>query len=221
MAPPPLPLTEIPTLTLLYKLRHLSLSSPSPTSTKPLPPPNPAYNNLISLIRHDITALHVSAIVNAANSSLLGGGGVDGAIHARAGPKLLDECETLDGCPTGSAKITGGYELPAEKVIHAVGPVYWRAKNEREGLERELLSGCYKKCLELAVENGCTSIAFSCLSAGVYGYPSREAAAVALQTVREWVEGMEREGKGTGGLERIVFCCFERKDEVAYQDLIP
>ena len=221
MPPAPLPLSEIPTLALLYKLKHLKpITSTTSTSTSsPIPTPNSKLNTLLSLIRHDITALQVSAIVNAANRSLLGGGGVDGAIHARAGPGLLDECETLGGCATGSAKITGAYDLPCDKVIHAVGPVYWVARKERPGLERELLRGCYRKALELAVENGCKSIAFSCLSAGVYGYPSEKAARVALETVREWA--VENESTGFKGLERVVFCCFERKDEVAYQELIP
>ena len=214
-----LPLSEIPTLTLLYKLRHLQPFSASSSSSYSASKPNPRFNDLVSLLRHDITSLRVSAIVNAANRSLMGGGGVDGAIHARAGPRLVWECETLGGCETGSAKITDAYDLPCEKVIHAVGPVYWVARREREGLEKELLKGCYRTSLQLAVENKCKSIAFSCLSAGVYGYPSRDAAEVALETVREWV--VEQEKADFGGLERIVFCCFEKKDEVAYQELIP
>ena len=159
----------------------------------------------------------MSAIVNAANSSLLGGGGVDGAVHARAGPELVEECATLNGCRTGSAKITGAYELPCDKVIHAVGPVYWRAKNERPGLEKELLRGCYSTGLDLANENGCESIAFSAISTGIYGYPSGEAAEDALTEVRSWVDSHE----DLGGLERIIFCCFERKDEKAYEQNLP
>lgn len=208
------PVSEIPTLTLLYKLSHLEAPIPSTH----LPPPSAHINNTICLIRTDITTLAVSAIVNAANSSLLGGGGVDGAIHAAAGPGLYDECETLDGCPTGSAKITSGHNLPCDKVIHAVGPVYWKAKRERPGLEAELLRGCYRKSLELASENGCKSLVFSCLSTGIYGYPSREAAEVACDEVRDWCE---EKGEGCGGLEKIVFCCFLRKDEEAYEEWLP
>lgn len=211
---PPLPLSEIPTLTLLYKLRYLSASSTTPTHAA-----NNTYNNVISLIRHDITALRVSAIVNAANRSLLGGGGVDGAIHARAGPGLVEECEELGGCETGSAKITSAHELPCDKVIHAVGPVYWSENKKGERRAAELLKGCYRTSLKLAVENKCKSLAFSCISTGVYGYPSREAASEALGVVRSWLE--ENEKEGFGGLERIVFCCFERKDEKAYEELIP
>ena len=143
---------------------------------------------------------------------------MDGVIHARAGSKLLDECKRLDGCETGSAKITGAYKLPCDKVIHAVGPIYWAEKEKRAGREKELLRGCYRKSLELAKENRCKSIAFSCLSTGVYGYPSNEAAHEALDEVRQWV--LENE-PNFGGLERIVFCCFEAKDERAYEELIP
>jgi O-acetyl-ADP-ribose deacetylase (regulator of RNase III) len=205
-------LSEIPTLGLLYRQKRIVPSEDVDTST--LPAPNATYNEKISVIRQDITALAVDSIVNAANNSLLGGGGVDGAIHAAAGPELYDECETLDGCETGSAKITDGYELPAKKVIHAVGPVYWTTK--REGKHTELLSGCYRKSLELAVDNGLKSIAFSALSTGVYGYPSEEASHVALDTVRKFLE----EGKGDG-MDRIIFCNFMQKDEDAYFKNIP
>ena len=215
MAPrEPIPLSEIPTLSILYKLHHLD----SPTASDKLPTPSASLNNTISLIRTDITNLAVSAIVNAANTSLLGGGGVDGAIHARAGPGLYEECLTLDGCATGSAKITGAYELPCEKVIHAVGPIYWKAKREEPGSEKELLAGCYRTSLDLAETDGCDSIAFSAISTGVYGYPSMEAAEVAVGEVRRWLD--ERR-EGTGVLQRIVFCCYERKDESAYEEVLP
>jgi O-acetyl-ADP-ribose deacetylase (regulator of RNase III) len=203
-------LSEVPTLSLMYKLNRITPS----TEEEPIYKPSAEYNDKVSVIRMDITLLGVDAIVNAANNSLLGGGGVDGAIHRAAGPELLEECETLDGCETGSAKITDGYELPASKVIHAVGPIYYRAK--REGKHAELLGGCYKTSLDLAVENGLKSIAFSALSTGVYGYPSGEASEVALETVRKFLDS----GKGAE-LERIIFCNFMQKDEDAYFKNIP
>lgn len=204
------PLDEIPTLTLLYKLKKIEpAAGSSPGYT-----PNAAYNDRISVIRQDITTLAVDSIVNAANTSLLGGGGVDGAIHRAAGPELLDECGTLGGCETGSAKITDGYELPADKIIHAVGPIYWN-KNKDEAAR--LLAGCYKTSLQLAVDNGCKSIAFSALSTGVYGYPSGEASLVALETVRKFFE----EAKEADKLDRVIFCNFLPKDEDAYFENIP
>ncbi|KAL8912109.1 MAG: hypothetical protein Q9171_002825 [Xanthocarpia ochracea] len=177
--------------------------------------PSSALNSKITLIRTSITDLEVTSIVNAANTSLLGGGGVDGAIHAAAGPDLLRECETLDGCDTGFAKITSAYELPSKYVIHAVGPIYSREKRKREGLQAELLANCYKTSLELAAAKG-GSIAFSCLSTGVYGYPSDEAAEIACKTVRSFLES-EKGQK----LDRVVFCCFLKKDELEYQRLLP
>ena len=202
-----IPLSEIPTLALLYRLQKIH---PPSTSTA-LPTPSQTYNSKISLIRADITKLGVDCIVNAANNSLLGGGGVDGAIHRAAGPGLLRECRTLDGCDTGSAKITDAYDLPCKKVIHAVGPVYYS-----EDDPAKLLRGCYRKSLELAGDNGCQSIAFSALSTGVYGYPSGEAAEEAIGEVKKYLD----EGKGQD-LERIVFCSFEMKDVNAYNKVIP
>ncbi|KAI4249034.1 MAG: hypothetical protein L6R42_009101 [Xanthoria sp. 1 TBL-2021] len=178
-------------------------------------PPSPALNSKITLIRTSITDLEVTSIVNAANTSLLGGGGVDGAIHAAAGPNLLRECETLNGCDTGFAKITSAYQLPSKYVIHAVGPVYGREKRKRDGLQAELLASCYKTSLDLAAEKG-GSIAFSCLSTGIYGYPSDEAAEVACITVRSFLESEEGQN-----LDRVVFCCFLQKDELEYQRLLP
>lgn len=203
-------LANMPTLTTLYAHHHLRPSSaPAPAATS-------AFNDKISLICTDITTLQTDAIVNAANESLLGGGGVDGAIHRAAGPDLVKECRRLDGCDTGDAKITNGYHLPCKKVIHAVGPVYWSAK--REGRHEILLQQCYVRSLDLAVENGCRSIAFSALSTGAYGYPSREAADAAIRAVKTWLEQSEERA---GKMDRVVFCCFLEKDERAYEEIAP
>ena len=155
-------------------------------------------------IQGDITKLEVDAIVNAANSSLLGGGGVDGAIHRAAGPELLEECRLLHGCKTGEAKITRGYRLPARHVIHTVGPV-WRGGGSGEA---ELLESCYRRSLELAAEHSLESIAFPAISTGIYGYPIGEAAAIAVETVRDFVKEHPLE---------VTFCCFSVKDLEIYQ----
>lgn len=202
-------LWDIPTLPKLYRVNKLDAHD------EPAHAPNPVLNGKIGLIRTDITKLKVDSIVNAANESLLGGGGVDGAIHRAAGPDLLDECEQLDGCDTGDAKITGAYNLPCQKVIHAVGPIYLRAK--REGEQHEvLLRSCYRRSMELAEEHKMESIAFSALSTGVYGYPSREAAEAAISEVRNYLE----EGRARY-LQRIVFCNFMEKDQAAYLEFLP
>ncbi len=151
----------------------------------------------IELISGDITKLSCDAIVNAANSSLLGGGGVDGAIHRAAGPRLLAECRTLGGCPTGESRITGGYDLPARHVIHTVGPVY---RDGRSG-EPALLRACHVSALDLAQRQGVKSIAFPAISCGVYGYPMHDAAEVALCAAVEWLEQ-------NAGLDRVIFCLF-------------
>lgn len=158
-------------------------------------------------LRADITTLEVDAIVNAANSSLLGGGGVDGAIHRAAGPQLLDECRLLRGCDTGEAKITPGFRLPAKFVIHTVGPV-WDGGDEGEA---ELLKACYRHCLVLAEENGCASIAFPAISTGVYGYPKDAAARIAVEAVRTFAQTSLRE---------VVFCCFSEDDRLRYERLL-
>ena len=144
---------------------------------------SPEARARIEIVEADITTLEVDAIVNAANTGLLGGGGVDGAIHRRAGRELLAECRTLGGCETGSAKITKGYKLPAKYVIHAVGPVY-----RSGGGVRQLLASCYRKSLELAEQHGVETIAFPGISTGVFGYPQREAADIAIATVGAWLD---------------------------------
>jgi O-acetyl-ADP-ribose deacetylase (regulator of RNase III) len=160
-------------------------------------------------LRADITTLAVGAIVNAANTSLLGGGGVDGAIHRAAGPELLSECRVLGGCKTGDAKLTRGYRLPAGHVIHTVGPV-WRGGT---GGEPQLLASCYRRSLELATANGIVSIAFPCISTGVYGYPIDLAARVAVSTVRSSLIDFEV-------LQEVIFCCYSSSDLAVYRDAI-
>jgi O-acetyl-ADP-ribose deacetylase len=155
----------------------------------------------LEIIVADITALDVDAIVNAANSSLLGGGGVDGAIHRAAGPELLKECRTLGGCPTGSAKITAGYRLSAKHVIHAVGPVW----NGGERGEPDLLAACYRTALELAAASGLASIAYPAISTGVYRFPADLAARIAVGTLVSEVSADPR------GINRLVFCCFSQE----------
>ncbi|KAL8723353.1 MAG: hypothetical protein Q9225_000336 [Loekoesia sp. 1 TL-2023] len=204
-------LADIPTVSDLYSSGDLV----AVTDGEAFFPPSAAINSKIALIRTSITDLDVTSIVNAANNSLLGGGGVDGAIHSAAGPDLLEECRTLGGCQTGSAKVTSAYRLPSKYIIHAVGPIYDRERRKQEGLQAQLLASCYKTSLELAAEKG-GSIAFSCLSTGVYGYPSHEAAEIACKTVRTFLES-EKGSK----LEKVVFCCFLEKDEIEYKRFLP
>ncbi len=158
------------------------------------------------VVQADVTTLAVDAIVNAANSRLAGGGGVDGAIHRAAGPQLAAACGALGGCPTGDAKITEGFELPARYVIHAVGPV-WAGGQAREA---ELLASCYRRSLELAHEHGLSSIAFSAISCGVYGYPVEEAAGIAVREVMTRASSVPT-------LEHVQFCCFGEPVTAAYR----
>src|SRR6056297_1671705 len=164
----------------------------------------------IELIQDDITKLEVDAIVNAANKSLLGGGGVDGAIHSAAGSELLEECKTLNGCETGEAKITKGYRLPSKFVIHTVGPVWHGGQSN----ESELLTNCYKNSLKLALENNIKTIAFPNISTGVYGFPKDKAAEIAIKTVTGFLN------QNNNRIEKVYFVCFDNENYSLYKELL-
>ncbi len=163
----------------------------------------------MSVVQGDITKQKVDAIVNAANTSLLGGGGVDGAIHRAAGPKLLEECRTLGGCPTGDAKLTKGYNLPARYVIHTVGPVWQGGKRQ----EDDLLASCYRRALELAVEHGIKTMAFPAISTGVYSFPLERATRIAVREVKSFLDK-------DPSVEQVVFVCFDKATYDAYAKVL-
>ena len=195
------------------------------------------YSTMIKIIQGDITTLAVDAVVNAANQVMLGGGGVDGAIHRAAGPELYKAClkvpEVRPGvrCPTGEARITPGFRLPAKYVIHTVGPVY---RDGQHG-EPEKLAACYRNSLALAAENGCESIAFPCISTGIYGYPKEEAAQIAVREVEEFLTQRRKDAETVGRRAptppngrvpavpsmEVIFCCFSSRDAAVYEQLLP
>lgn len=164
---------------------------------------------LLRALQADITTLAVDAIVNAANSSLLGGGGVDGAIHRAAGPELLDACRRIGGCPTGDAKLTSGYRLPARYIIHTVGPV-WHGGHRNEA---DLLAACYRRSIELASAQGVITLAIPSISTGIYGYPIEQAATIAVATVRSLLQT-------DGPIQEVLFCCFSSHDLQVYEALL-
>jgi len=175
---------------------------------------------VIKIVKGDITTLAVDAIVNAANQVMLGGGGVDGAIHRAAGRELYEACLNVPEvrgvrCPTGEARITPGFNLPAKFVIHTVGPVYRDGQHD----EPEKLANCYRNSLTLAAENGCHSIAFPCISTGVYGYPIEDAAKIAVREVREFLSHVETQSRGGGDVE-VIFCCFSERDVKVYRGIV-
>ncbi|XP_044865198.1 ADP-ribose glycohydrolase MACROD2 isoform X1 [Mauremys mutica] len=193
------PLKDIPTWMEEMKSKNQS----DDENTKEALQVKKSLSEKVSLYRGDITLLEIDAIVNAANSSLLGGGGVDGCIHRAAGPCLVAECRNLCGCETGQAKITCGYDLPAKYVIHTVGPI---ARGHISDTHKEDLASCYKSSLKLAKENNIRSIAFPCISTGIYGFPNEPAAVIALTTIKEWLN------KNHNEMDRVIFCVFLEVD---------
>ncbi|CBQ71310.1 related to LRP16 protein [Sporisorium reilianum SRZ2] len=202
-------LSAIPTLASLYASSTVAAPASSSLASSIYP-----FASRLSIHCGDITTLAVDAIVNAANNSLLGGGGVDGAIQRAAGPQLLEECRTLNGCDTGAAKTTAAYNLPANHIIHTVGPVYKAAKHDE--CER-LLRSAYASSLDELKKVGGKSVAFPSISTGVYGYPFDTAAAAALDQIGTWLET----GDNGKNIERVVLCCFSQKDYDKYLELAP
>jgi O-acetyl-ADP-ribose deacetylase (regulator of RNase III) len=205
------PVSEIPTVSLLYHLKKLVPATPEPNVE--LPKPSQSFNDRIGLIRGDITKLEVDAIVNAANESLLGGGGVDGAIHRAAGPGLLKECRTLVAVILDLRRSLAHMISLARRSFMQLG--LSTAGDTRKSVQRSL-AGCYTTSLQLAVANACKSIAFSALSTGIYGYPSHDAAPVAIKAVKDFLEGEDGDK-----LEKVVFCTFVPKDVDAYNYWLP
>ncbi|XP_040602322.1 ADP-ribose glycohydrolase MACROD2 isoform X2 [Mesocricetus auratus] len=199
----------VPLSTILsWKEEMKSKGQNDEESTQETPQMKKSLSEKVSLYRGDITLLEVDAIVNAANASLLGGGGVDGCIHRAAGPCLLSECRNLNGCETGHAKITCGYDLPAKYVIHTVGPI---ARGHINGSHKEDLANCYQSSLKLVKENNLRSVAFPCISTGIYGFPNEPAAVIALDTTKEWLAKNHQE------VDRIIFCVFLEVDFKIYK----
>lgn len=201
-------LAAMPSLTQLYRSGQLvAYPKNSPYSG------SQALNDKVCTIQHDITKLELDAIVNAANDRLLPGGGVCGAIFNAAGDGLEEACEELNGCKTGSAKVTDAFNLPCKKIIHAVGPIYYRYSSEEA---EALLRSCYRTCLQLAADNSCQSIAFNALSTGIYGYPNRAAAFAAVDEVRKFLEQPAGDK-----IDKVVFCNFLDKDVAVYGEALP
>ncbi|KAI0687683.1 A1pp-domain-containing protein [Cytidiella melzeri] len=204
-----LSLSQIPTLRALYKAGQIVPTQPATAKYKS----SGDLLDRVSLYQGTITELEVDAIVNAANGSLLGGGGVDGAIHRAAGRQLVAECRTLGGCATGDAKITKGYDLPAKHVIHTVGPVYDSSEANKCA---DLLASCYRRSLEVAVENSLKHAAFPSISTGVYGYPIQDATHVAIREVRQFLD-TENGSK----LDCVIFVVWSDEDKSVYEQLLP
>ncbi|KAK7033012.1 A1pp-domain-containing protein [Favolaschia claudopus] len=200
-------LADIKTLRQLFHARVIKAAAKARYT------PNAGFLDRVSLFQGDITVMEVDSIVNAANRSLLGGGGVDGAIHSAAGRKLVEECETLGGCETGQSKITSAYKLPSKRIIHTVGPVYSRSDIETRA---EQLRSCYATSLNLAVEHDLKHIAFPSVSTGIYGYPIEDATHIALDVVRRFCESEE-----SSKLDRIIFVVWSNKDKEVYETLLP